>query len=378
MPEDPNARRRAQSFWKKVKSYIAEQVGKLSEIMEVTEVRDDGRITVRTFDPDSDVTRDLPRARGLRIEVGDRVIVTSVGGHPIVTSVMRGAGGDVDDGIPFGADGTSEFAARADHIHQGRGTALHSMEIGYIAVANDRGMAIGRAARADDAAIAVGVNAKATGYISVAYGWGTNAAGAESVAIGYGAEGLQDYSIAIGRNASAYQSSVAIGRAATAGTTSLSGATAVGWGASATGLRSTAIGYNAQNARNDTAVIRSDRLVVESSSGSSNGRTGLEMKSSSGATSIMFMASGNALEIWTGSTANTIRMGDISAMFPPNYKVGSTAAPLKSYPEDGAGGVAMGVGENLYVYGTQRNGYRPCVSKNYGIGYVKSSLIVAL
>lgn len=401
MSMDPNARRRAQSFWKKVKDYVSDQISMQSEVMEVIEVTSENRLVVRSFDPDTDVSREVPHIKSVRAEVGSRVVVTTVGGHQLVTGVLREPGQVEDDSVPFSGSGSSDFAARADHFHRPNGASTEGMAIGQNAVQTLRGQAIGHAANAADASVAIGQSANASGYVSTAVGWDALASGMHGVAVGYMSDALGERSIAVGYGSTAVSNnSTAVGGSADADSegqafgynSSATGIRSLALGLSATatgqesvslgyatdvsGYRSWAIGYNADNATSDRGVLKANIVFIERSTGT--GETKLLMRRPDNSGQSFYIANDDRLTI---GTKNTVMTADtIAQRFPANRKVGAASAPLKSYAHDSAGGTLLPAGEEFwYSMATTQNGYVWYVAwTRYGVGYIRSDLTVAL
>lgn len=331
------------SLWRRMQAQIGELLANMIDRRRVTGIEGGGKIRVVSLDPNATYEETIACLRGAVIEPGDDVVCVRIGGKMLAIGAIR-TGDNNDPGIVAG-DGESPLAARVDHEHLGGGE--RSIALGPDAVAGMQG------------GVAIGYMPNA-GRLAVAIGWQVGQAeptGELSVGIGYWAEPTGTHSVAIGREAEA------------TGVNS----TAVGYRAQALGARSTAIGDRAVAAGNDIAAISGNQLRVLRSDGAA-GVSNLALQDENGTlTNISIRANGriNVGGVWHAP-------GNISAMFPPNRKVGASPAPLKSYPEDGAGGVTMPADEQIFVYGTSRNGYRPCVSTNFGMGYVKYELTTAL
>lgn len=288
--------------------------------------------------------------------------------------------------LELGGDGSSPYAAHADHEHRADGGPSGSLRIGKNSVSVDRGIAIGNNAEAHDAAIAIGIASKAFGYVASALGYEAEAAGQYAVALAYKARALftgavalgynalanGNYAVALGYASSAVSYAIAVGRNVVA---SGGFSTAIGDNATASGTRSIAIGANANNPTADKAVMKTNELWLEQSSGT--GRTRLVVYSSGNIAKQIVVNDDDTMLV--GS--ETIRGGgNIEKLMPPNRKVGSSAAPLKSYPSNNAGGVAMPAGRAFYATGpVSAEGYSWYVCwNNYGVGYIRSDLTVAL
>lgn len=362
MTIDPNARRRAQSFQKKVKKYIAEQVAKIVDIMEVIEITDENRLIVRSLDPETDTSHELPHTKNVRAEVGDRVVVMVIGGHLTITGVLRRPGQTEDDSIPFAGDGGSPFAAHADHQHRD-GTYTSSVRIAGT-VTQDNAVVVGVASRAGDRGVAIGSFAKAEGQQSVVVGhWaGRNGMGVYAVALGSDADATDQRAIAIG-----FQSTASGARSV-----------AIGSAASASGTRSIAIGDGAVSSNNDRAVIKADTLFVDSSSGSGLPTAIILRREGDGSGGVIKLDVQS--RIWVGNEYYVRATDVITTRFKPNRKVGGATAALKSYPANAAGGVAITAGTPFFQSAiTNADGYSWYVAWSHmGVGYIRSDQTVAL
>lgn len=362
MTIDPNARRRAQSFQKKVKKYIAEQVAKIVDIMEVIEITDENRLIARSLDPETDTSHELPHTKNVRAEVGDRVVVMVIGGHPTITGVLRRPGQTEDDSIPFAGDGGSPFAAHADHQHRD-GTHTSSIRIGGSVTEGDA-VTIGYASSAGDRGTAIGSYAKVEAEQATAVGhWaGQQGSGIYSVAIGASADATGDRGIAVG-----YQSLASGVRSV-----------AIGSHASASGTRSIAIGDGASSFSNDRAVIKADTLFVDSSSGSGLPTAIILRREGDGSGGVIKLDVQS--RIWVGNEYYVRATDVITTRFKPNRKVGGATAALKSYPSNAAGGVAIIAGTAFFQSAiTNADGYQWYVAWSHmGVGYIRVDQTVAL
>lgn len=336
----------AQTLWDRVTKDVRRALDNFTSRKRVTGV-DGAELRVVHVDRAAAAEKRIRKIRGVPVVPGDDVLTVQLGGREVAIGALLKPGqqdqAEYVEGL--GGDGQSSLAARADHQHAGAGE--RSVAIGEQAVAGLQG------------GIAMGYMTNA-GRLAVALGWqvGQSAQTGElSVGIGYWAEPTGTHAVAIGREAEATGAN----------------STAIGYRARALGDRSTAIGDRAVAAGNDIAAISGNQLRVVRSDGTAN-VSNLALQDENGVLrniSIRSVGTINVGGVWHAP-------GNLLYMFPPNYKVGSSPAPLKSYPDDAAGGVTMGAGESIFVYGTQRNGYRPCVSRNFGMGYVRSDLVVAL
>lgn len=362
----------ATALWAKVTADIRRTISSFTDRKQVIE-RDGNAVIVASHDPNAQVQKRISKLRGLPVDPGDDILTIQLGGKEIAIGALLKPGEvDMADYIQgFDGDGSSTYAARADHEHLPASGNTQGMELGIGASATLRGMAIGRGTLAADAALGIGISANAGGYVSVSIGFTSQALGEYGVGIGYNAKGNGARSVAVGHAAEAGDYAVAIGGAAGASAT---GSTAIGYNAQASGTRAIAIGYNANETRADVAKIKANELWLERSSGS--GLTRVVVYSPNGTAKQIRVNDDDSMLI--GST--TIRGGGVEGVLPHNRKIGSAAAPLKSYPSNNAGGIAMPAGRAFHYSGTVSNeGYTwYVVWSNYGVGYIRSDLTVAL
>lgn len=295
---------------------------------------------------------------------GDNYLFIPVGGTlPEHTHFVSSGGGytAIAEGTTYGGDNTALVAVGnflGDLTDVDRSTILGSFIQGSGALGSTGLVAIGHwlGGVAQDA-IAIGNNASAP-YPN-------------GVAIGFGA-GTADDSIAIGRDAGAQWWGVAIGRDAESGPQGV----AIGFSATASGSRSIAIGNGASEATDDTAKIKANDLIVERSNGT--GASRLVLYSATGVFTYITVISNR---LWVGGTPHIVQGDHPSTVHSNNRKVGGTAAALKSYPADAAGGVTMPAGHQFFVngsfYASPYNWYS-AYSPTYGWGYIRQDQTVAL
>jgi hypothetical protein len=355
---------RPESLWTRLFNDLRGWIDTLVEVRTVTGFDGTGRVRTVSTDPEETGEMILSRLRGATIMPADQVLVIRTpAGRMILAPFAKATDESVDYVSELGGDGTSTAAARADHQHNAANGNNQSTVIGRLASGIARGVAIGVSAKHGDAGTAVGPFSEALGAIGTALGWLAKAPGAQSIAVGYQSNASGTSSIAVG------QDSVA----------SNTQSVAIGQGAQATGAGSIAIGPGVVETSAGVAQIRAIYLYI---SNAANVLTRLFLQDGAGNNrDLTFNGSGDLLAN-NGAHVVVYRGQNPGIVFLPNRKVGGTAAPLKSYVSNNAGGLSMPAGHEIYTFGPgiSSEGYTwvPCISGSYGFGYVRYDLTVAL